>query len=201
VRAARRRGSVRRLEGVLNGTANFVLDRQARGTAFDVALRIAQELGFAEADPRADLDGADAARKLAILAGAAFGREVDPTQVHCVPLHEAPCPQDAAADGCVVRMVARAELNADGTLTIEVSPRRLGADHPLAAARDEGNVLQVYTDAGLLQTSGRGAGRWPTVEAVLGDLHACARRPTRPRVDAGAADGAAVSDDSDEVAA
>jgi len=187
VTAHARDGECVSLEGVLNGTTNFLLDRQAKGESLDVALQAAQQLGFAEADPSADLDGSDAARKLIVLVRAAWNVELDLEAVLRTPLSDAPCPRDAVVDDCVVRVVARARRNADGTVEAIVEPRRLSAGHALAATRDEQNILLVRHENGEERWGGRGAGRWPTVEAILGDLHACARTRVRRTAEEAAA--------------
>lgn len=175
VEAARRvaeAGGVESIEGVLNGTTNFVLDRLAEGVSFGDAVKLAQALGFAEADPSADLDGLDAANKLAVLARAAFGEALGPASVQRRGIRG--ITPEAAAEarraGGAVRLVARLSRRG-GALVAEVGPAALPAGHALAGARDERNIAVIRGVGGELVTvSGRGAGRWPTAESVIGDL-------------------------------
>jgi homoserine dehydrogenase len=127
---------VQSISGVLNGTCNDVIDRCAAGLTFDDALAAAREAGYAEADPLLDLDGSDAAQKLALLAREAFGTVLDWRRI----------------------------------------PRRgiLGLDRSAleTAARRAGNALRIESrDGRMTDLAARGAGRWPTTEAVLADLH------------------------------
>ncbi|MCC6676107.1 MAG: homoserine dehydrogenase [Phycisphaerales bacterium] len=175
VEAARRAalaGSVESIEGVLNGTTNFVLDRLADGVAFEDAVKLAQALGFAEADPSADLDGVDAANKLAVLARAAFGEGLDPARIQREGIRGVTPAAAATARraGGGVRLVARLRREA-GRLIASVSPEVLPAGHVLAGARDERNIAVIRAAGGATTVvSGRGAGRWPTAESVIGDL-------------------------------
>lgn len=179
------RSEIPSIEGILNGTCNFLLDRCADGLSLDAAIAEAQARGFAEADPGDDLIGADAARKLRILARHAFGREL--AGIDMRPL-TAPNLAQAASGlkaGQVLRAVARASLEG-GRLLGTVSLRALDAEHPLAAVHDEWNRLVIHPLAGPAVTvSGRGAGRWPTTEAVIADLldirHGSARAPVSQR--------------------
>lgn len=164
-------GDVLSIEGVVNGTCNYVLDRLAEGHGWDEALRGAREAGFAEADPSDDLEGRDAASKLVLLARAAFGRSpivrregiagLDPAEVHA-----------EAARGRRIRLVARC----DGTDAV-VRPEALPPSHPLASTRDEENRVVVTTRTGTVLLHGKGAGRWPTAESVLADLLALGGAP------------------------
>jgi homoserine dehydrogenase len=158
-------GTVTSFSGVLNATSNYVLDRIAAGLSFDAAVREAQQAGYAEADPRLDLDGTDAAQKLVILTRAAFGR----------------APQHLFQEGIEkvtgggVRLVA----TSDGQRA-EVRPVVLFPDHPLASCSGAENRLLIHRrDAPPLVLSATGAGRWPTAEAVLADLLDLARTPAR----------------------
>jgi len=170
-------GGVEGFEGVLNGTTNFVLDRVADGVDFTEAVREAQERGFAEADPTADLDGSDAAANVVILARAAFGARVSITwreRGGIEGLDSAEMMQ-AREQGRVLRLVAaciRTEAGCDARIAL----RALPPEHPLARIRGEENRLVIRTAAGEeLVVSGKGAGRWPTAESVIGDLFAVHR--------------------------
>jgi homoserine dehydrogenase len=164
----RERGGVRCFSGVLNATSNYVLDSIAEGLAPREAVAAAQRAGYAEADPRLDLDGTDAAQKVTILARAAFGR--DPARVSCEGISRLDPEQVRAArrEGKAVRLVA--SCREDGVA--QVRPELLPLDHPLAETRGAENRLFVERrDARPLLLSATGAGRWPTAEAVLADLY------------------------------
>jgi homoserine dehydrogenase len=162
---------VRIIEGVLNGTTNFVLERVAEGASLDEAVREAQELGFAEADPSADLDGLDAQRKLALLVQAAWGETLRPDHIACTGIRAAAELAARATPHERVRLVARAERFANGRIVAEVAPRLLPMDHPMAQAQGEGNAIVIETEEGKrIALAGKGAGRWPTAEAVVADL-------------------------------
>jgi homoserine dehydrogenase len=166
-------GPIRSIAGVLNGTCNFVLDRLAEGSSFAGAVKLARDAGYAEADPTLDVDGSDAAQKLSLLAREAFGeslpwrgisrRGIDTVDERAVA--------EAARRGRRVRLVASCERGPEG-LKASVQPLELPPDHPLARPRGAGNALAVELRSGeILSLEGRGAGRWPTTEAVLADLH------------------------------
>jgi homoserine dehydrogenase len=162
---------VRIIEGVLNGTSNFVLERVAEGATLEAAVQEAQELGFAEADPSADLDGLDAQRKLALLVQAAWGETLRPDHIACTGIRAAAELAARATPHERVRLVARAERFANGRIVAEVAPRLLPLDHPMAQAQGEGNAILIETEEGKrISLAGKGAGRWPTAEAVLADL-------------------------------
>ncbi len=160
---------VRQICGVLNGTTNFILGQLQQGLPFAAALALAQERGFAEADPSLDLSGEDAADKLRLLCNAAFGQDVP---VACQGIRGVR-PRDVEAargEQRVWRLVAQAELGPDG-VRAQVQPLPLPREHPLARAIDEENCLLIEDRAGVwTQVRGKGAGRWPTAQAVLADL-------------------------------
>ncbi|GAA5032346.1 homoserine dehydrogenase [Actinopolymorpha pittospori] len=171
---------VRRVLGIVNGTTNFVLDRMdTEGTGFSEALEEAQELGYAEADPTADVEGFDAAAKAAILAGLAFHTRVLASDVHREGITEVTAIdiESARAMGCVVKLLAIAELSADGSgVGVRVHPAMIPRDHPLASVREAYNAVFVESAAaGQLMFYGAGAGGAPTASAVLGDLVTVAR--------------------------
>lgn len=174
---ARRLGKVRALEAVLNGTTNYVLDQLARGATWEQAVRAAQEAGYAEADPRFDLDGTDAAHKLALLVRAAFGVELEVRQIarEGIDVVSAARVRQAHAAGRALRLVARAERQGVG-VEASVRPVELESGHPLASVVGVENRLIVELEDGRrLEVGGKGAGRWPTAEAVLADLFDIAR--------------------------
>jgi homoserine dehydrogenase len=175
-------GSIRRIRGVVNGTCNYVLDRRSEGASFAEALRSAQEQGFAEADPTADLGGHDSARKMEILGRAAFGGE---------PLREAvagidekssyPANGAGTANGAPAGKLALTAVaeRTEGGFRYSVAPRLLLAADFLAGARGAENRLEITTgDGGIVALQGLGAGRVPTATAVFADLleHASALR-------------------------
>jgi len=166
-------GSVVEIEGVMNGTCNYLLSRLGEGWGFDDALAKAQELGFAEADPAADVDGHDAADKLSILAREAFGVALNPERLPKHSLRDL-VPQAAAEAlerGEVLKQVGRCRLLADGSIEAEVRIVALPASHPLAGARNEENrFLVTDADGKVHQVFGKGAGRWPTATAVFADV-------------------------------
>jgi homoserine dehydrogenase len=162
--------SIESIAGVLNGTSNYVLCRMAEGLGFESAVLCAQEAGFAEVDPSLDVDGEDAAQKLAILAQLAFDAPVRRTSVTGIRGVTAEDIERARAAGCVVRQVAEASRVAGGVALV-VEPRRVPLAHPLARAVDEQNAVVIRGRAvGEVTLSGRGAGSMPTAAAVLSDV-------------------------------
>ncbi len=177
-RIAKDRG-IKSVEGVLNGTTNYVLDRLADGLTFDEAVREAQAAGFAEADPTTDLDGTDAAHKLCVIARAAFGVDLKVEEIARTGITGLdPERIRAAADtGCVYRLVGRVRRSGSGVVGT-VEPRLLTEDHPFARVRAERNGALIYPFEGEPEfVTGKGAGRWPTAEAVLADLYDFLRAP------------------------
>ncbi len=166
-------GSVVAVEGVMNGTCNYLLARLAEGWSFDKALAKAQELGFAEADPSADVDGHDAADKLSILSREAFGVPLLPQLILKHSLRDLVdgAAREAAERGEVLKQVGRCHLLADGSTEAEVRILSLPLSHPLAAARNEENrFLVTDSDGNVHDVFGKGAGRWPTATAVFADV-------------------------------
>ena len=171
---------VRRVLGIVNGTTNFILTRMTEsGSGFAEALEEAQALGYAEADPTADVEGFDAAAKAAILAALAFHTRVTAADVYREGITEVTGADVASARamGCVVKLLAIAELAEDGrSVGVRAHPAMLPATHPLASVREAFNAVFVECEAaGELMFYGRGAGGSPTASAVLGDLVAVAR--------------------------
>lgn len=170
---------ITRVLGIMNGTTNYVLDAMdSTGASFDDALAEAQRLGYAEADPTADVEGHDAAAKAAIVASLAFHAEFRLEDVHCEGITGVTA-QDvtaAAADGYVIKLLSVCEQAGDG-VSIRVHPTLISRDHPLASVREAYNAVFVESrDAGELMFYGPGAGGAPTASAVMGDLVALARR-------------------------
>ncbi len=161
------------LTGIVNGTSNFVLDAMTRARRdYADALLQAQEAGFAEADPTMDVDGTDAAQKLALLALVAFGMRVDPGAIPTEGIRRIqPIDVDAAATlGCVIRSIAHAEVS-DGRLRARVHPTLVPNAHVLAGVHGSYNAVLVQSAAlGRSLYYGRGAGMMPTGTAVVSDL-------------------------------
>ena len=170
--------TVRRVLGIVNGTTNYVLDRMdTSGADFAAALAEAQALGYAEADPTADVDGYDAAAKAAILASLAFHTQVTAADVHRQGIREVTAADMASARalGCVVKLLAICE-RCNGGISARVHPAMIPRMHPLAAVRGAYNAVFVEAEsAGRLMFYGSGAGGRPTASAVLGDIVAVAR--------------------------
>ncbi len=159
------------ISGILNGTCNYILTRMEQDDLeFDDALRLAQERGFAEADPSLDVGGGDAAQKLRILGELAFGPQVVRMRVHGITDVSRAEVEQARARRCVVRHVATARRAAGG-VEMRVERRELPEFHPLAAVRDENNAVMVRGRAvGEMMFQGKGAGSLPTAAAVLSDV-------------------------------
>ena len=159
------------ISGVLNGTCNYILTRMEQDDLeFDAALRLAQERGFAEADPALDVGGEDAAQKLRILGELAFGPHHVNMRVHGITDVTRAEVEQARARRCVVRHVATAR-RVGGGIEMRVERRELSEFHPLAAIRDENNGVVIRGRAvGELMFQGKGAGSLPTAAAVLSDV-------------------------------
>jgi homoserine dehydrogenase len=171
---------IRRVLGIVNGTTNFILDKMdSSGTGFAEALEEAQALGYAEADPTADVEGFDAAAKAAILAAIAFHSPVVAADVHREGIAEVTSADIASARDmdAVVKFLAICELSDDErSVGVRVHPAMLPRSHPLASVRGAYNAVFVESDAaGRLMFYGPGAGGAPTASAVLGDLVTVAR--------------------------
>ena len=169
---------ITRVMGIVNGTTNFVLTRMDEaGMGFAEALDEATALGYAEADPTADVEGFDAAAKAAILAGLAFHTRVTAADVHREGITEVTAADVASAKemGCVVKLLAIAEKDGNA-VGVRVHPAMIPRTHPLGSVREAYNAVFVEgASAGQLMFYGRGAGGEPTASAVLGDLVAVAR--------------------------
>ncbi len=162
------------IAGILNGTTNFMLTQMVENDmSFDDALALAQRLGYAERNPSADIDGDDACRKICILASLAFGRHVYPAQVHTEGIRSITLEDvnyAAALDG-VIKLIGRAQKQADGCLYAVVAPMILPKASLLADVNDVFNGIMVRGDAiGDVVFYGRGAGKLPTASAVVADV-------------------------------
>ena len=162
-----------KIEGIVNGTTNYILTRmQEEGLSYDAALKQAQEKGFAEADPTADVEGIDAANKLTILMAEAFGVYIKPdaferkgiTQITAEDIKE------AEKQNCRIKLIARAQRK-EGKIEASVKPQLIPCESPLAQIRNEFNgILLSCNMADDIFLSGRGAGMDPTGSAVAGDI-------------------------------
>lgn len=164
--------------GIVNGTTNYILSKMTNeGSDFDAVLREAQEKGYAEADPTSDIEGFDAARKIAILASLAFNSRVTLDNVYVEGITKI-TPEDiryARELGYVVKLLGIARETGDG-IEVRVHPALVPVTHPLAAVSDAFNAVFVRGDAvGETMFYGRGAGELPTASAVVGDIIAAAR--------------------------
>ncbi|MER7895957.1 homoserine dehydrogenase [Streptomyces sp. NPDC096046] len=171
---------INRVMGIVNGTTNFILDKMdSTGAGYQEALDEATALGYAEADPTADVEGFDAAAKAAILAGIAFHTRVRLDDVYREGMTEVTAADFASAKemGCTIKLLAICERAEDGqSVTARVHPAMIPLTHPLASVRGAYNAVFVESDAaGQLMFYGPGAGGSPTASAVLGDLVAVCR--------------------------
>lgn len=181
---------ITRVLGIVNGTTNYILDQMdSTGADFNAALAEAQRLGYAEADPTADVEGHDAAAKAAILASLSFHTRFALENVHCEGISSISSAdiEAARASGLVIKLLAIAEkvepgrpgAGADGAagVSVRVHPTLLPRAHPLASVHGAFNAVFVEAEyAGELMFYGQGAGGLPTASAVLGDVVSAARR-------------------------
>ena len=171
------------VKGIVNGTTNFILDRMhTAGEGFAEVLAEAQALGYAEADPTADVEGFDAAAKAAILASLAFHSRVRLADVDREGISRVTLADVAAAKemGCVIKLLANCALSPDGRIAVGVHPTMVPAGHPLANIPGAYNAVLIESrDAGRLMFMGPGAGGQPTASAVMGDVVTAARNRVR----------------------
>jgi homoserine dehydrogenase len=164
---------IRRVAGILNGTTNYILTKMTQdGAAYETVLRDAQALGYAEADPSADVDGHDAAAKAAILAGIAFDTVVVASDVFREGISGVTSRDIEVAEqlGYVIKLLGIA-TDEGGEIAVHVHPTFLPAEHPLARVDDAFNAIYVEAEAaGELMFYGRGAGSLPTASAIVGDI-------------------------------
>ena len=167
------------ITGILNGTTNYILTRMIRaGLSFEDALKEAQEKGYAERDPSADIEGWDACRKICILSSLAFGRHIYPGQVPTEGITGITLADVAYADSLQkkIKLLGRAVRRADGKVCAYVAPHLVSEESPLANVEDVFNAISVQGDAiGDVMFYGRGAGKLPTASAVVADVMDAAR--------------------------
>ncbi|MEI7540128.1 MAG: homoserine dehydrogenase [Actinomycetes bacterium] len=183
---------ITRVMGIVNGTTNYILTKMhEEGRDFNDVLKEAQELGYAEADPTADIEGHDAAAKAALLASLAFHSTVTIDEVYCegitgISLDDV---NAAKAMGSVIKLLAIAELTLKDEISVRVHPVMIPSSHPLASVRNAFNAVYVESEsAGQLMFYGRGAGGAPTASAILGDLVAVTRHRAYSTVGYGESD-------------
>lgn len=167
------------IEGILNGTTNFILTKMIReNMSFEAALKMAQELGYAERNPAADIEGHDACRKICILASLSFGSHVYPQDVYTKGITQI-TPEDVAyAESCdsVIKLIGRAKKMEDGRISAMVCPMFVSHESQLSTVDDVFNGILVKGDAtGDVVFYGKGAGKLPTASAVVGDIVDCAK--------------------------
>ena len=164
--------------GIVNGTTNYMLTQMTDfGLEYDDVLKVAQEKGFAEADPTDDVEGIDVANKLTILMALMFGKYVKPGDIPTEGISKITKAQieEAKSQGCKIKLIANAK-NVDGKIEYSVKPMLLKNDHPLCGVNNEFNAVFVRGNAvGDLMFYGKGAGPLPTGSAVLGDVIEIAR--------------------------
>ena len=161
------------VNGILNGTTNYILtSMKESGTSFESALKKAQELGYAEANPAADVEGLDAARKTAILCGLCFGKLVSPANIHTEGITAITGEDVSAAAqlGYAIKLIGHADMQ-NGKITALVSPRLLPVSNPLSGIAGVFNGVLLKGDmVGEVMFYGPGAGKLPTASAVVGDI-------------------------------
>ncbi len=171
---------IEKVFGILNGTTNYILTKMAEtGQSFDSALKSAQELGFAEADPTLDVEGIDAAHKIHLLAALALGRRIPMKRIPVQGIRSVSAMDISYAEqlGCRIKLLAVAKRIGDG-IEISVAPTLVPSAHPLANVNNELNGVFVQGElVGEALFVGRGAGRYPTASAVISDLIDLARVP------------------------
>ncbi len=166
------------IAGILNGTTNFILTKMiSEGMGFDDALKLAQELGYAEKDPTADVEGHDACRKICILASLAYGKHVYPDNVHTEGITKITLEDVKYAEnwGGVIKLIGRCKVEDDGKMDIGVAPMFVPSTSQLANINDVFNGIMVRGDCtGDVVFYGKGAGKLPTASAVVADIIDCA---------------------------
>ncbi|MEG1206351.1 MAG: homoserine dehydrogenase [Angelakisella sp.] len=162
------------IAGILNGTTNFILTKMIReAMSFADALALAQQLGYAEKDPTADVEGHDACRKICILASLAFGKHIYPQYVYCEGITKITAEDVAYADrwGGVIKLIGRAKKLQNGKTAIMVTPAFIARESQLSGVDDVFNGILVRGDAtGDVVFYGKGAGKLPTASAVVSDI-------------------------------
>ena len=179
VRRARAVGPIIEMTAILNGTVNYILTALSRGESFEAAVKQAQDAGFAEPDPTADLSGDDARAKISILCYEAFGSEINSEAIKTEALDSALARKIASAGG-IFKQLARIRRDKTGAVAAKLSFEPISSDDFFAGVVDEGNALRIETQSGEIFTcADKGAGRAPTVESLFADLVRIAVAPPR----------------------
>lgn len=164
---------VNKVQGILNGTSNYILTQmRTEGISFDEALKNAQDLGYAEADPYNDVSGQDAFKKLMILSSLAFGKQPNWTDVTVIGISNITLQQvqEAAENGQRYRHIAEVAIDEDGQISAKIGPELVNAAHPLYSIDGVDNAVSLDTDyIGKLTLVGPGAGMYPTASVMLED--------------------------------
>ena len=173
------------IAGILNGTTNFILTKMIKeGMGFDEALKIAQDLGYAEKDPTADVEGHDTCRKICILSALAFGKHVYPDNIHTEGITKITLEDVKYCEsiGSVIKLIGYASEK-DGKVTIMTCPAVIDGDSQLAGVNDVFNAILVRGDAtGDVVFCGKGAGKLPTASAVVSDVIIAAKEKSTTRM-------------------
>ncbi|MDR2421651.1 MAG: homoserine dehydrogenase [Oscillospiraceae bacterium] len=160
--------------GILNGTTNYILTSMIKeGASFEAALKLAQDKGYAEADPSSDIDGIDACRKICILADLCFGRHMNPEWLKTVGIRTVTAADTvyAGRGGCKIKLLGRAVANGDGRVSAYVAPHLVPSENLLAGVDGVMNAIVVRGNAiGDVMFYGAGAGKLPTASAVVADI-------------------------------
>lgn len=166
--------TIRSICGIVNGSTNFILTLMTKaGVTFDHALKEAQRLGFAEADPALDISGADASQKLSVLIYHAFSEYVSPERIDITGIEHITEKEieEARVENSVLKLIASAERSDAGNILAAVKPRRIPRSHLFAHTSDEFNAIEIEAvNAGPQLLYGKGAGSLPTASAVANDL-------------------------------
>mgnify|MGYP002512937855 CR=1 FL=1 len=175
--------SIEQISGILNGTTNFILSKMIKEQMdFATALKMAQELGYAEKDPTADVEGHDACRKICILGSLAYGKHIYPEMVHCsgisrITLDDVEYAENA---GYAIKLIGSVKPVGDDKITAIVCPRLVPKTNLLASVDENYNAISVTGDGvGDVLFYGQGAGKLPTASAVVGDIIDCLKHHNR----------------------
>lgn len=175
--------NIEQISGILNGTTNFILNKMIKEQMdFDTALKMAQELGYAESDPTADIEGHDACRKICILGSLAYGKHIYPEDVHCSGISKITLDDVAYAEnaGYAIKLIGSVKALQDGKITAIVCPRLVSKSSMLATVDGVYNAISVTGDGvGDVLFYGQGAGKLPTASAVVGDIIDCLKHRDR----------------------
>jgi homoserine dehydrogenase len=165
---------IRSIEGIINGTTNYILTRmEEQDLDFETALVQAQDLGFAEADPTLDINGGDAASKIAILSAISFHQNITFDDVHVEGIENVKLSHvhDAQELGYSIKLIAMSRIDQNGEVEVRVHPALVSPKNPLSSIRNEYNAILVNSDyLGESMYYGKGAGPFPTASAVVSDI-------------------------------